>query len=252
MYADRVTESMQVAIDETNRRREIQETYNTEHGIEPRRSSRRSTTSTCGCTAWPEHHRLQLRARRRPERSGPRRVEKVVARMEAEMKAAAKELEFQRAGRAARRGPAEPPAGPRTGCLGILGGPPSAPRRFPAAAGPPPPNEPAAGTRPGACHATCHGGHERGLRRRARLRPVPASLDGAARRRPGYRCRTAPGNPLMRMRYQAGAGRQAGSSGSTTDAASTVTPNVIRRSSTLFAATRTPACAANVLSASRS
>ena len=100
MYADRVTESMQVAIDETDRRRAVQEAYNIEKGIEP-------TTIVKGI------HDLNQRLRAvaestvvyTSEREGGRpfdetdrvKVEALVARMEAEMRSAAKELEFERA-----------------------------------------------------------------------------------------------------------------------------------------------------------
>ncbi len=101
MYADRVTESMQVAIDETNRRRAIQVAYNTEHGIEP-------TTIVKGIHDINERLRAVadstiVYTSERGAAGGSfdeadrKKVEALVGRMEAEMRGAAKELEFERA-----------------------------------------------------------------------------------------------------------------------------------------------------------
>src|SRR6478735_5562012 len=98
MYADRITESMQVALDETNRRRTIQTAYNVEHGIEP-------TTIVKGIHDLNQRLRVVAESTQvyTSEKGGEltesdrRKVEALVARMEAEMKAAAKQLEFERA-----------------------------------------------------------------------------------------------------------------------------------------------------------
>jgi len=98
MYADRVTESMRVAIDETDRRRAYQEAYNLERGIEP-------TTIVKGIRDINERLRAVAESTvvYASERGGEfsdadrKKVEALVARMEAEMKAAAKQLEFERA-----------------------------------------------------------------------------------------------------------------------------------------------------------
>jgi len=98
MYADRVTESMRVAMDETDRRRTYQEAYNLERGIEP-------TTIVKGIRDINERLRAVAESTvvYASERTGEfsdadkAKVEALVARMEAEMKAAAKQLEFERA-----------------------------------------------------------------------------------------------------------------------------------------------------------
>jgi superfamily II DNA/RNA helicase len=102
MYADRVTESMQVAIDETNRRRAVQQTYNVEHGIEPttivkgihdlNQRLRAVAESTVVYTS--ERGAAGGRAFDEADRA---KVEALLTRMEAEMRSAAKELEFERA-----------------------------------------------------------------------------------------------------------------------------------------------------------
>src|SRR5688500_17483581 len=101
MYADRVTESMQVAIDETDRRRAVQVAYNTAHGIEP-------TTIVKGIHDINERLRAVadstvVYTSERGASGGSfdeadrKKVEALVGRMEAEMRQAAKELEFERA-----------------------------------------------------------------------------------------------------------------------------------------------------------
>src|SRR5262245_20984603 len=97
MYADTVTESMKVAMEETERRRDYQEAYNREKGIEPTtivkgiRDLHERLRSVAESTVMYTSERGEL------DETDRAKVEAVVARMEAEMKAAAKQLEFERA-----------------------------------------------------------------------------------------------------------------------------------------------------------
>jgi excinuclease ABC subunit B len=102
MYADRVTESMAAAIEETNRRRAVQVAYNTERGIEPTTiikgihdiNERLRVVAESTVVYTSEREDLAGRALTLENTAA---IEKLVARMEAEMKAAAKQLEFERA-----------------------------------------------------------------------------------------------------------------------------------------------------------
>jgi excinuclease ABC subunit B len=92
MYADAVTGSMQKAIEETMRRRQIQETYNREHGITPQGITKAVKDIT---------ERVQAVAETRTPYAvssiSREEVLELIRQLESDMKAAAKNLEFERA-----------------------------------------------------------------------------------------------------------------------------------------------------------
>ncbi|MBS4021818.1 MAG: excinuclease ABC subunit UvrB [Dethiobacter sp.] len=95
MYADTVTDSMRSAIDETNRRRRIQEDYNIEHGITPisvRKAVRQVIEATKAVAALPREL-----SREKVEAMGAAERKQLIEKLEKEMKQAARALEFERA-----------------------------------------------------------------------------------------------------------------------------------------------------------
>src|SRR5438128_1419653 len=102
MYADRVTDSMRAAIEETERRRSAQQSYNAERGIEPTtiiKEIHDINERLRAVAETPEMYVGAAGARRPGELPASSRaeVERLIAQMEAEMRSAAKQLEFERA-----------------------------------------------------------------------------------------------------------------------------------------------------------
>lgn len=110
MYADRITDSMRLAIDETDRRRAVQVAYNLEHGIDPTPLRRRIADITevlsreqadtdellQGSRRGAPTPRL---ARDRSSMDGPTQLESIIADLTAQMTEAAGELKFELAAR---------------------------------------------------------------------------------------------------------------------------------------------------------
>src|SRR5499433_1227292 len=94
-YADAVTDSMSRAIEETRRRRAIQEAFNREHGIEPASSVKQINSPLVRMASLDYHD--QLITPSRPELPDAESLRKRIAELEKSMKAAAKELDFERA-----------------------------------------------------------------------------------------------------------------------------------------------------------
>ena len=99
MYADTVTRSMQAAIDETNRRRKIQQKYNEENGITPQtiKKSVREIIEIGISEAEGSPESKLGTAKASGKKMSRSEREKLIAALESEMKLAAKSLDFERA-----------------------------------------------------------------------------------------------------------------------------------------------------------
>ena len=102
LYADTVTDSMREAIDETNRRRARQDAYNQEHGITPRSAQRTildiQTPNPDG--SYPRAAETAVNTARKLDDldiSTPDDLRKTIEKLRAEMRAAAAELDYERA-----------------------------------------------------------------------------------------------------------------------------------------------------------
>ena len=94
MYADKITDSMDRAISETYRRREIQDAYNVEHGIQPQSIQKEVHDITDGIKAIAENRGRYNVVREEMSRADMFRV---VKDLETQMKEAARELKFEKA-----------------------------------------------------------------------------------------------------------------------------------------------------------
>ncbi len=93
MYADKITDSMKYAIDETNRRRTIQEAYNKEHGITPKTIHKNIRDLIAITHAVEKEETTQIDFKQMTVQQRREAVEV----MELEMRAAAKDLNFEKA-----------------------------------------------------------------------------------------------------------------------------------------------------------
>jgi excinuclease ABC subunit B len=96
LYADRMTESMRAAMDETERRRAIQQAYNEEHGITPQTIIRAIDMELAGIIT-ADYTDLADLAEGMPEFGSQAELDEFIAKMESDMREAAKKFEFEKA-----------------------------------------------------------------------------------------------------------------------------------------------------------
>jgi excinuclease ABC subunit B len=95
LYADKITDSMRRAIDETQRRRQVQEIYNAEHGITPT-TIVKSIDATLVTAYEADYFKVPLNIDAYEEYS-PKQLKETIGQIEADMRFAAREMKFERA-----------------------------------------------------------------------------------------------------------------------------------------------------------
>jgi excinuclease ABC subunit B len=96
LYADAVTKSMRLAIDETNRRRELQHQFNKDHGITPE-SIVKSISNVLHSVYEADYVTVPLAAEEEDKYHSKEELDKLIKRLRKEMKAAADRYDFERA-----------------------------------------------------------------------------------------------------------------------------------------------------------
>ena len=94
MYADKITDSMRVAIDETARRRKVQQAYNEEHGITPT-TIQKSVRELIAISKKVAAEEMDFK--KDPESMSAKELEKLIADIQKKMQKAAAELNFEAA-----------------------------------------------------------------------------------------------------------------------------------------------------------
>lgn len=94
MYADMMTYSMRNAIEETNRRREIQEAYNKEHGITPTTIKKAVRDLIAVSKAVAE---TEVKLKKDPESMSKKELKNLISQLEKQMRQAAADLNFEQA-----------------------------------------------------------------------------------------------------------------------------------------------------------
>ncbi|GLF88972.1 UvrABC system protein B [Bacillus safensis] len=97
MYADKMTKSMDIAIQETKRRREQQEAYNEKFGITPQTIHKKIRDAIKATKIHEESEEYETNAAPKLSKMSKKEREKVIEKVEMEMKDAAKALDFEKA-----------------------------------------------------------------------------------------------------------------------------------------------------------